>query len=77
MTKFSEEFQIKVQTYWAENKNKVLGKKEDYSFHLDRKVIREKKFTMHDLSEHFGITEGQAKRIVYILPKANKHKQEV
>ena len=74
MTKFSEEFQIKVQTYWAENKNKVLGKKEGG---IHRKVIREKKFTMHDLSEHFGITEGQAKRIVYILPKANKHKQEV
>ena len=62
MTKFSDEFIKKVKQHWEKNKNTINGKKEGG---VHRKVTRDKKFTMDDLAEHFNISTGQAKRIIY------------
>jgi hypothetical protein len=75
MTKFSDEFMNNVKQYWEENKNTINGKKQGNYRNLDgvhREVIRDKKFTMDDLAEHFSLTAGQAKRIVYIKKGDNK-----
>jgi hypothetical protein len=69
MTKFSDEFMNNVKQYWEDNKNTINGKKQGG---VHREVIRDKKFTMDDLAEHFSLTAGQAKRIVYIKKGDNK-----
>ena len=69
MTKFSDEFMNNVKQYWEENKNTINGKKQGHYRNLDgvhREVIRDKKFTMDDLADHFSISIGQAKRIIYL-----------
>ena len=69
MTKFSDEFIIKVQTHWQENKGKVKYVAET-GVHMKRKTS--KKYTLDDVAEHFGITESQARRILYVKPTKPK-----
>jgi len=63
MTKFNPDFMKEVQQYWKENKNRLNGKKVGG---IHRKVTRDRKFTMHDLAEHFNLTFAQANRIAYV-----------
>tara|TARA_R110001583_G_scaffold14371_7_gene60223 strand:- start:535 stop:762 length:228 start_codon:yes stop_codon:yes gene_type:complete len=63
MTKFNDDFVNEVQQYWHEHKNDIKYKKEGG---VHRKVNIDRKFTMDDLAEHFNLTGGQARRIVYI-----------
>tara|TARA_R110002020_G_scaffold211459_1_gene417693 strand:+ start:158 stop:490 length:333 start_codon:yes stop_codon:yes gene_type:complete len=53
MTKFSDEFVQKVQSYYKE------GKKQ-------KKTKNDKVFTIEDIVEKFGILPNQAKRILYL-----------
>ena len=62
MTKFNDDFINQVQQYWNENKNKVLGKKVGG---IHKQMTSDKKFTLHDLTEHFNLTLGQTRRIIY------------
>jgi hypothetical protein len=69
VTKFNDDFIKKVKQHWEENKNTINGKKQGHYRNLDgvhREVIRDKKFTMDDLADHFSISIGQAKRIIYL-----------
>ena len=63
MTKFNDEFIQEVQDYWHEHKNDIKYKK---AGGVHRQVTIDRKFTMDDLAEHFNLTAGQARRIVYI-----------
>ena len=66
MTKFSDEFINDVKSYWEDNKGKF---KHTEKSGIHRKISVDKKFGMQDLADHFDITIGQAKRIVYIVGK--------
>tara|TARA_Y100001937_G_C7007044_1_gene279167 strand:- start:101 stop:343 length:243 start_codon:yes stop_codon:yes gene_type:complete len=75
MTKFSTEFIDKVKTHWEENKGKVKYVAET-GVHFKRKTS--KKYTLDDVADHFGITESQARRILYVKPtKPKEHISEV
>jgi hypothetical protein len=66
MTKFSDEFINDVKSYWEDNKGKF---KHTEKSGIHREVLRDKKFGMQDLADHFNITFSQAKRIVYVVGK--------
>ena len=75
MTKFSDEFIDKVKTHWQENKGKVKYVTET-GVHIKRKIS--KKYTLDDVANHFGITESQARRILYVKrTKPKEHISEV
>ena len=63
MTKFNDEFIDEVQNHWKENKGKTLGSKTG-GIHVERTT--EKKYGLQDLADHFNITEGQARRLLYV-----------
>ena len=63
MTKFSDEFIKKVKQHWKDNKGKPKGKE---TGGVHRRITTEKSFGMQDLADHFSISIGQAKRIVYL-----------
>lgn len=69
MTKFSDEFKEEVKDFWQENKGKVKGK-EVTGVHMKR--MTEKKFSMQDVADHFGLTISQANRIVYVKKGESK-----
>ena len=68
MTKFSDEFINDVKSYWEDNKGKFKYTEKSYD-RIHREVLRDKKFGMQDLADHFNITFSQAKRIVYVVGK--------
>ncbi len=68
MTKFNDEFIQEVQDYWHKHKNDIKYKK---AGGVHRQVTMDRKFTLDDLAEHFKLTVGQARRIVYIKGKKN------
>ena len=63
MTKFSDEFIKQVKSYWEDNKGKFKHTEESG---VHKKMNVDKKFGLHDLAEHFKITESQARRIIYV-----------
>jgi|TARA_R100001460_G_scaffold105101_1_gene151369 hypothetical protein len=63
MTKFSEEKIQEVKEFFKENKGKVMSE-EITGIHIERKTKR--KFGINDVAEHFGLTESQARRILYV-----------
>ena len=63
MTKFNDEFISKVHEHWKENKGKVKYVAET-GVHLKRTTS--KKYGLQDLADHFNITEGQARRLLYV-----------
>ena len=63
MTKFSEEKIQEVKEFFKENKGKVMSE-EITGIHKERKTKR--KFGINDVAEHFGLTESQARRILYV-----------
>ena len=63
MTKFNDEFISKVHEHWKENKGKTLG---DKVGGVHREVKNIKKYGLQDLADHFNITEGQARRLLYV-----------
>tara|TARA_B100002019_G_C20865415_1_gene401392 strand:+ start:343 stop:555 length:213 start_codon:yes stop_codon:yes gene_type:complete len=69
MTKFNESDITTIQNYWKENKGIPLGNKIGG---VHKKVKTVKKFGLQDLANHFKITEGQARRILYV--KQNEQK---
>ena len=69
MTKFNDDFIKTTQKYWKEHKGKPLGSKIGG---VHKKVKTVKKFGLQDLANHFKITEGQARRILYV--KQNEQK---
>ncbi len=70
MTKFNDDFIITIQNYWKDNKGKPQGIMKTGGIHVERTT--EKKFGLQDLANHFKITEGQARRILYV--KQNEQK---
>jgi len=63
MTKFNEDFIKQVKEYWEDNKGKF---KHIEQSGVHRKVTVKKKFGLQDLSDQFNITEGQARRMLYV-----------
>jgi len=63
MTKFNDEFIHEVKNHWIENKGKILGTK---SGGVHKEVKNVKKYGLQDLADHFNITEGQARRLLYV-----------
>ena len=63
MTKFNDEFIHEVKNHWIENKGKVKYVAET-GIHLKRTTS--KKYGLQDLADHFNITEGQARRLLYV-----------
>jgi hypothetical protein len=63
MTKFNDDFIHEVKNHWKENKGKTLGDKTG-GIHVERTT--EKKYGLQDLADHFNITEGQARRLLYV-----------
>jgi len=63
MTKFNDEFIYEVKNHWTENKGKILGTK---SGGVHKEVKNVKKYGLQDLADHFNITEGQARRLLYV-----------
>ena len=63
MTKFSDEFIKKVKQHWEENKGKPKGKE---TGGIHRKVTTEKLFGTQDLADHFNLSIGQVKRMIYL-----------
>tara|TARA_R100000655_G_scaffold26313_2_gene54182 strand:- start:10042 stop:10236 length:195 start_codon:yes stop_codon:yes gene_type:complete len=63
MTKFNDEFIHEVKNHWKKNKGKTLGDKTG-GIHIERTT--EKKYGLQDLADHFNITEGQARRLLYV-----------
>jgi hypothetical protein len=63
VTKFNDDFISKVKQHWKDNKGKPKGKE---TGGVHRRVTIEKNFGMQDLADHFSISIGQAKRIIYL-----------
>ena len=63
MTKFSEEKIQEVKEFFKNNKGRVMSE-EITGIHMERKTKR--KFGINDVAEHFGLTESQARRILYV-----------
>ena len=63
VTKFNDEFIKKVKQHWKDNKGKPKGKE---TGGVHRRITTEKSFGMQDLADHFSISIGQAKRIIYL-----------
>ena len=63
MTRFSDEFINTVHTYYNENKGKYKYT-EKSGVHNTTTVHR--KFGLKDVAEHFNLTIGQARRIIYV-----------
>tara|TARA_X000001388_G_scaffold27083_1_gene19126 strand:- start:7725 stop:7931 length:207 start_codon:yes stop_codon:yes gene_type:complete len=67
MTKFNESDIITIQNYWKDNKGRPQGVMKTGGIHVER--TKEKTFGLQDLANHFNITEGQARRILYVKGK--------
>ena len=63
MTKFNDDFIKEVKDHLQDNKCKVKYVAET-GIHLKRTTS--KKFGLQDLADHFNLTEGQARRILYV-----------
>jgi|TARA_B100000073_G_scaffold339158_1_gene337204 hypothetical protein len=63
MTKFNDDFIKEVKDHWQDNKGKFKHI-EKSGVHKERTT--QKKFGLQDLADHFNITEGQARRILYV-----------
>ena len=66
MTKFNESDIITIQNYWKDNKGKY---KHTETSGVHRTITVERTFGLQDLADHFNITEGQARRILYVKGK--------
>ena len=63
MTKFSDEKIQEIKEYFKNNKGRVMSE-EITGINMERKTKR--KFGINYVAEHFGLTESQARRILYV-----------
>ena len=63
MKKFNDDFIKEVKDNWKDKKGKIKYV-EKSGVHMERTT--QKKFGLQDLADHFNITEGQARRILYV-----------